>query len=98
MAISKKEVEYVANLARLSLTEEEKERFTDQLDHILEYIQQLNQLDTKNVPATSHVLSIKNIWREDEVTPSLPLSETLSNAPQASGNFFFVPKVIETQE
>ncbi len=95
MAISKKEVEYVARLARLRLSEEEKERFTHQLDQILEYVQQLNQLDTENVPPTSHVLALKNVWRKDEVKPSLPLSEALSNAPQADEEFFLVPKVIE---
>ncbi len=95
MAINKKEVEYVARLARLRLNEEEKERFTHQLDHILEYIQQLNELDTENVPPTSHVLALQNVWREDEVKPSLPLSKTLSNAPCANEEFFIVPKVID---
>ncbi len=95
MGISKEEVEYVARLARLRLSEEEKERFTHQLDQILEYVQQLNQLDTENVPPTSHVLALKNVWRKDEVKPSLPLSEALSNAPQANEEFFLVPKVIE---
>lgn len=95
MAIGKKEVEYVARLARLTLSEEEKERFTHQLDQILEYVQQLNQLDTENVLPTSHVLDLKNILREDEVKPSLPLSEALANAPQANGDFFVVPKVID---
>ncbi len=95
MAISKEEVEYVARLARLRLSEEEKERFTHQLDQILEYIQQLNQLDTENVLPTSHVLALKNVWREDEVKASLPLPEVLSNAPQADEKFFLVPKVIE---
>jgi len=97
MAISKKEVEYVAHLARLRLSEEEKERFTHQLDQILEYIQQLNQLDTEKVPPTSHVLALKNVWREDEVKSSLPLPEVLSNAPQADEKFFLVPKIIDNQ-
>ena len=97
MGISKEEVEYVARLARLRLSEEEKERFTHQLDQILEYVQQLNQLDTENVPPTSHVLALKNVWRKDEVKPSLPLSEALSNAPQSDEEFFLVPKVIDNQ-
>ena len=95
MTIGKKEVEYVAHLARLCLSEEEKERFTNQLDHILEYIRQLNQLDTENIPPTSHVLALENVWREDEVKPSLPLPEVLANAPRADEEFFLVPKIID---
>ncbi|MBI5789690.1 MAG: Asp-tRNA(Asn)/Glu-tRNA(Gln) amidotransferase subunit GatC [Candidatus Schekmanbacteria bacterium] len=95
MAITTKEVEYVARLARLRLSEDEKERITQQLDQTLDYVQQLNQLDTKDVPPTSHVLELKNVWREDQVQPSLPLTETLANAPQSKDEFFVVPKVIE---
>ena len=95
MAISKKDVEYVARLARLQLEEEEKERFTNQLGHILDYIEQLNELDTENVAPTSHVLALKNVWRKDEVKPSLPQEEALANAPQSSEEFFLVPKVID---
>ena len=70
MKITKKEVEYVARLARLSLSEAEKEKMTAQLDSILQYMDKLNKLDTKNIEPTSHVLPLNNVWREDMVKPS----------------------------
>ena len=95
MKITKDQVEYVARLAYLKLTEEEKETFTLQLDSILSYMEKLNELDTRDVEPTSHVLPIKNVFREDEVKPSLPLEEALSNAPDRKNGFFRVPRVIE---
>jgi len=95
MKITKKEVEYVARLARLSLSEAEKEKMTAQLDSILEYMDTLNKLDTKNVAATSHVLPLNNVWREDTVKPSLSREEMLANAPEQAEGFFKVKKVIE---
>lgn len=93
--ITKNDVEYVARLARLRLTDSEKEQFTGQLEKILGYIGQLNKLDTKDVPPTSHVLSIKNIWREDDLNPcSQEIRDALlKNAPEREGNFFKVKKV-----
>ena len=67
MALTKKDVEHVARLARLALSEEEKERYTQQLGHILTYIEKMSALDTQNVPPTSHVLPLSNVWREDKV-------------------------------
>jgi aspartyl-tRNA(Asn)/glutamyl-tRNA(Gln) amidotransferase subunit C len=93
--ITKKEVEYVARLARLSLSEAEKEKMTAQMDSILEYMGTLNKLDTKNVEATSHVLPLSNVWREDTVKPSLSREEMLANAPEQAEGFFKVKKVIE---
>ena len=95
MKITKEQVEYVANLAKLDISEEEKEIFTKQLDNILSYMDKLNQLDTRDIDPTSHVLPIKNIFREDEVKPSLPLEEALANAPDRKDGFFRVPRVIE---
>jgi len=95
MKITKKDVEYVAKLARLALTEEEKEKFCNQLNQILVYMEKLNELDTKDVPPTSHVLPLKNIWREDEVKPFPAFKEILKNAPEKEGNYFKVKKVIE---
>ncbi|MGA1840583.1 MAG: Asp-tRNA(Asn)/Glu-tRNA(Gln) amidotransferase subunit GatC [bacterium] len=95
MKITKEQVEYVANLAKLDITEEEKEIFTKQLDSILSYMDKLNQLDTRDIDPTSHVLPIKNIFREDEVKSSLPLEEALANAPDRKDGFFRVPRVIE---
>lgn len=97
MKITEKEVEYVAKLARLELAEGEKSRFREQLEKILGYIEQLNKLDTKNVPPTSHVLHITNVWREDEMKPcsTEQTEKILGNAPQREDNFLKVKKVIE---
>src|SRR5258708_25330749 len=97
MKITKKDVEHVARLARLALSEEEKERYTAQLEGILEYIDKLNKADTANVPPTSHVLPMANVWREDQVEPKRVASQQdiLKNAPEADGPFFKVKKVIE---
>ncbi|HHY98190.1 MAG TPA: Asp-tRNA(Asn)/Glu-tRNA(Gln) amidotransferase subunit GatC [Firmicutes bacterium] len=97
MPISKKDVEHVANLARLELDEAEKEEFTRQLASILEYADKLKQLDTEKVNPTAHPLPVRNVFREDEVRPSLPIEEVLRNAPERSGNFFKVPKIMETE-
>ncbi|MBI3002036.1 MAG: Asp-tRNA(Asn)/Glu-tRNA(Gln) amidotransferase subunit GatC, partial [candidate division NC10 bacterium] len=81
MKITLKEVEHVARLARLALSDEEKEQMRSQLDRILGYIEKLNQLDTTAVEATSHVIPMTNVFREDAVIPSLPRDEALANAP-----------------
>ena len=95
MKITIKEVEHVARLARLELTDEEKERMRAQLDSILTYIDKLNELDTSTVEPTSHVLPMMNIFRDDEVRPSLSQEETLANAPDRQDLFFRVPRILE---
>lgn len=95
MKISREEVLHVAKLARLELSSEEIERLTDQLSNILTYVEKLNQLDTKQVEPTSHVLSISNVFREDRARPPLPVEKALENAPDSEGTFFRVPKIIE---
>ncbi len=97
MKITRKDVDYVARLARLELTNEEKDKFTSQLEAIISYIGQLNELDTKDIPPTSHVLEIKNPWREDAVKQSSPelIENILKNAPDREGSFFKVKKVLE---
>ncbi|MBL7131768.1 MAG: Asp-tRNA(Asn)/Glu-tRNA(Gln) amidotransferase subunit GatC [Candidatus Omnitrophica bacterium] len=95
MNISKETVEYVANLARMKLTEQEIEKFSVQLNDILCYIDQLNEIDISKIPSTAHVLPIKNVKREDRLRSSLEAKDVLSNAPQKEGMFFKVPKVIE---
>jgi len=85
----------VANLALLELSEEEKELFTHQLDSILAYMDKLNRLDTTGIEPTSHVLPITNVFREDDLQPSLPLEDALANAPDTRDGFFRVPRVIE---
>ena len=95
MKITEEQVKHVARLARLAISEKEKELFTRQLGEILTYIEKLKELDTSKVDPTSHVLPIKNIFREDEVRPSLPREEILKNAPDRAEEFFRVPKIIE---
>ena len=94
MSVTIKDVEHVAALARLSFSEEEKQKLTAQLNDILRYMEQLNQLDTSNVEPLSHVIELKNVFREDVLRPSLPREEALKNAPAKTEEFFKVPKVI----
>ncbi len=98
MPVTIKDVEYIANLARLEFKEEEKEKFTEQFNRILEYIDKLNELDTTNVEPLYHVIDIKNVFREDIVKPSYPREEILKNAPSRTEYFFKVPKVIPIDE
>ncbi|HOE28222.1 MAG: Asp-tRNA(Asn)/Glu-tRNA(Gln) amidotransferase subunit GatC [Candidatus Aureabacteria bacterium] len=95
MPISRKDVEYVARLARLRLSEEEKERLTVQLGEIVGYVEKLNELDTADVEPTAHVLPLRNITRPDEVRPCLDRDEALRLAPKAGEGFFRVPQIIE---
>ncbi len=93
--ISIDQVKHVANLARLAVTEEEAEKFTKQLDSIITFAEQLNELDTENVAPTSHVLPMKNVLREDVAKPGLPVEEVLKNAPDSKDGQFRVPSIIE---
>jgi len=93
--ITKKDVEHVAMLARLHLDEEEKAKYTEQLNSILDYMEKLNQLDTEKVEPTSHVLPIKNVFRKDKVEKSLANEEVLANAPDKEDGYFKVPKIID---
>ncbi len=96
MKIDKEIVKRVALLSRLSLTEDEISEYGSQLGAVLEYISKLNEIDTRDVPPTSHTLStIKNVYRKDILKPSLKTEEALKNAPEASGDFFRVPQIIE---
>ena len=95
MKINRQEVENVALLSRLEMTEEELEAYSGQLNAILEYADVLNKLDTKGIEPTAHVLQLKNVMRPDEVKPSLPQELALSNAPEAEDGYFKVPKVME---
>jgi aspartyl-tRNA(Asn)/glutamyl-tRNA(Gln) amidotransferase subunit C len=95
MEITKQEVEKVAKLARLELTEVEKTAFTKQLSQILTHMESLNQYDTAGVEPTATVLGQVNVFRVDEVQPSLPVEKALANAPESAEGFFVVPKIIE---
>jgi aspartyl-tRNA(Asn)/glutamyl-tRNA(Gln) amidotransferase subunit C len=95
MSITLKDVEHVANLARLELTDAEKAQFTDQLNAILKYAEKLNELDTENVEPTSHVLPITNVMRDDVRKDSLPIEKVLLNAPDEEDGQIKVPAVLE---
>jgi aspartyl-tRNA(Asn)/glutamyl-tRNA(Gln) amidotransferase subunit C len=95
MKITKGEIEHIAVLARLSLSEEEKGLFGSQLSSILDYMGKLNELDTKDIEPTSHVLPLNNVMRDDIPFPSIPREDALINAPSHTEKFFRVPKIIE---
>jgi aspartyl-tRNA(Asn)/glutamyl-tRNA(Gln) amidotransferase subunit C len=95
MKITREQVEHVARLARLELSDAEKELFTGQLDGILAYVDKLNELDTSGIVPTAHAVPMENAFREDVVTASLGVERALANAPDRSESFFRVPKVIE---
>ena len=92
--ITKKEVEYVAQLAKLEFNEGEKEEFTSQLNSILDYFKKLNELNTEEVEPTAYVISMPNLLNEDEVKPSLPQDEVLFNAKYTKKGYFKVPKIM----
>jgi aspartyl-tRNA(Asn)/glutamyl-tRNA(Gln) amidotransferase subunit C len=93
--ITRDEVERVARLARLRLTDEERETMTSQLDAILGYIDKLNALDTAGIEPTTTVIPMVSVMREDVVRPSLSQEEALANAPDREDVFFRVPRIIE---
>ena len=87
------EVDWIATLARLALSEEEKARLAAELGRILEFAGQISSLDTTGVPTTAAFLGVEPTEREDTPRPSLPLEEALANAPETSSNLFTVPRV-----
>lgn len=95
MAISIKDVQYIANLARLGLTEEEMSHFQRQLEDVLEYVDKLKEVDVSNVEPMAHALDLQNVFRKDETRPSLDPSLAVKIAPSAQGQFYKVPKVID---
>ena len=96
MEITRQEVEKVAKLARLEITEAEKEAaFVKQLSQILTHVEKLREYDTKGVEPTATVLGQVNVFRDDVVRPSLPVEKALANAPEREGDGFAVPKIIE---
>lgn len=96
MSITLKDVEHVANLARLELSDAEKSQFTDQLNAILKYAEKLNELNTDDIEPTSHVLPITNVMRDDVRKESLPIEKVLLNAPDEEDGQIKVPAVLET--
>ena len=93
--ISREDVEHVARLGRLALTPDELERMRAQLNAILVHIDALKAVNTDGVEPTSHAVPVLNVMREDEPRPPFPLEEMLKNAPDRSGHFFRVPRIIE---
>lgn len=92
--ISKEQVEHVAWLARIELTEEEKQAFTKQLNEVLDYFKKINEIDTSNIEPTYHVINLANVLREDKVEPSLSKEDALRNASQKEDSFIKAPKII----
>jgi len=95
MALSHEQVEHIADLAKLGLTEEEIERFREQLSAILDYAAMLNRLDTAAIPPTASVLPLRNVMRMDEARPALSQADALANAPSAEAGYFQVKAVLE---
>jgi aspartyl-tRNA(Asn)/glutamyl-tRNA(Gln) amidotransferase subunit C len=93
--ISEEQVKHVAHLARLAITEDEAHKLTNQLDKIITYAEQLNELNTDNVEPTAHVLEIKNVMREDRAHKGLPREEVLKNAPEHQDGQIKVPGIME---
>lgn len=94
MALSRDDVVKVASLARLKLTEGELEDFRLQLGGILDYVAMLNEVDTDGVEPMVHAIELANVFRDDEVRPSLPRDAALANAPKTDGRFFLVPQIL----
>jgi aspartyl-tRNA(Asn)/glutamyl-tRNA(Gln) amidotransferase subunit C len=95
MPISRADVEHVARLARLRLTDEELDRYQAQLDVILQEADKIRRLPTEGVPPTAHAVPMANVWREDVVGPTLSQAEALSTAPEVEQDRFKVPRIIE---
>lgn len=107
MKVTDKDVSYVADLANLDLTDEERARMVKDLDSVLNYIDRLNELNTSNIPPMAQVFASRSAaesssdkapvpaWREDSLRPCLPHDEAIRNAPAKDSDFFKVPKVIE---
>jgi len=93
--LSREQVLHIAELAKLGLTEEETERFAEQLSAILDYAEMLNRLDTSAIPPTAQAIFQRNVTRPDEVRSSLSPDEILANAPQREGNYFRVKAILE---
>lgn len=95
MAVTPDDVRYIATLARLSFDDEETERLAGEMSTMLDYVAQLNELDTTGVPPMAHVLDLHDVVREDEAEARISREEALQNAPDTDGSYFRVPKVIE---
>jgi aspartyl-tRNA(Asn)/glutamyl-tRNA(Gln) amidotransferase subunit C len=93
--VTLKDVEHVAKLARLGLSDDDRKQFPEQLSKILGYAEAINKLDTKSVQPTSHAIPMKNVFREDELKVCKDISSILANAPDRKNNMFSVPRIME---
>ncbi|BCB95810.1 aspartyl/glutamyl-tRNA(Asn/Gln) amidotransferase subunit C [Dissulfurispira thermophila] len=95
MKITTEDVKHIARLSRLYLSDDEIETFSGQLSSIIEYVEQLNSLDTDNIEPTSHVIPLNNVMRDDIPSVSLSVGDAIKNAPDSTEKFYRVPKIIE---
>lgn len=95
MKVTKETIEHVANLARLNISEAEKEKLTSEMENIISYVDKLNELDTSDVKPMEHVIPIQNVLREDRVTGSFDRDKLLKSAPSQEAGCYKVPKVVE---
>lgn len=95
MSVSEKDVHYIANLARLQVTDEEAQSYAKDMSNILEYMELLNEVNTDNVAPLEHVIDLDSRFRKDEAKEPLSHEDALKNAPDADSDYFRVPKVIE---
>jgi len=93
--ITKDQVKHVAHLARLEITEEEAEQFTEHLSAIITYAEKLNELDTEGIEPTTHVLDLKNVFRKDEAKHTITQEDAMKNAPDSEDGQFRVPSILE---
>ena len=96
MRLTKQDIESVAYLSRLELSEEEKDKLTGHINRLLGNFEKLQELNTDEVEPTSHVIPVSNVFRKDVSRPSLPAEEVVANGPQVAQNCFVVPRVVET--
>ncbi len=96
--IDRDRVHKVANLARLEMTAEEEEQMTAQISSILEYFEQLSELDTTDIPPTTRAIDVSNVTRPDELQPFPDREAILKEAPDQDGDFFKVPKILQAEE
>jgi len=89
------DIDYTAKLARISLSEQEKHKFSSQLSSIIGYVEKLDELDTDAVEPTAHPYPLCNVWQEDVVSSEMPVEESLRNAPAVRDNMIVVPKVVD---
>ena len=96
MRLTREDIENIAYLSRLKLSDEENENLTEQINRLFESVEKLQELETDDVEPTSHVIPVFNVFRKDEVTPSLSREDALANGPEVADGCFVVPRIVET--